>query len=118
KIPEAVLADHRQHLLVAVAVVDDDGQSEIDRQRPLLAQDAELLLTRRVIVVEVETALPHRHSFGIRQKGAEAVRIAVNPRRSIMGMDSQSAPDVRMAMTEVEDILRLIQPDRGDEEAA
>ena len=31
-------------------------------------------------------------------------------------MDSQGAPDVRMAVAEGEDVLSLIQPDRGDEE--
>src|SRR4029077_6083110 len=61
---------------------------------------------------------PHRHGLRIGEEGAEAIPVPLLPGGRLMGVDSQGAPDVRMAMTEGEDLLGLIQPDRRHQEAA
>ncbi len=71
-----------------------------------------------MVVVKVEAALPHCHRPRVREQRRQALGIAGAPARGLVRMHAERAPDVRVAMTESEDLVGLVEARRRHQEAA
>ena len=69
--------------------MDDRRQLELDRHPPLRPQGLLLHLARRVVIEEIESALPHRDRLGVGEKVAQPGFVARLPARGLVRVDSE-----------------------------
>jgi hypothetical protein len=92
------------------------GSSSSTGDRQLLAEDLLLNVARRVIVVEVEAALPHGDRLRVRQQRPQPFRMVRRPTRRVVRVYAERAPDPFFRLAEREQVVRLVEPDRRDQE--
>jgi len=109
--------DDGEHPLVGVAVVDDRRQAGRRGDSELGGEDVLLHVAWGVVVVEVESALPHRDGARMGEESAQALLVPLGPARRLVRMDAEGAPDALLRLGEGEQILRLLQPHRRNQEA-
>ena len=72
--------------------------------------------SRSVVVEEIETALPHCHRAWMSEELSQPAPMLRSPRRCVVRMYAESAPDALFGFAERQQIVRLVEAHGRHEE--